>query len=569
MLRKTVPAVLASVFVLPVTAVAQDARTILETAQQRQVERWQGVDAYVVDQTMMNQRVSTWFIRTEFTDDSGQPQTFFVPMTHTQMQNRQCDVGLTADELDAFAAGAEMTGEAAGAEIERGMDEAGLPKGMLAATGTDPWNTMDPRVMMGGNAEFLRAAAEGKRQDQAYDPSADARDSYSQMQTFLDNAKVLGTETIDGRNAWHIRAEGLNHVQPADDGEYRIEAISMYVDTADYVPLSMKMEGTMVADDESQPMTMETIQSDYRQVPGSNMYESYRQVMRMSGMLTPEQEAQMAEAQVQLAEFEKQKATMPPQQVAMMEAMMGPQLKMLEDMTKGNGVEFETVIDNIRINPVLTDGMGNACPGSGSGAIVAVESVQTPGTGGGVVKTDAPPPAPSNMATGTVVTTPAAAPAAADNLTHMVQRDLSALGYDTGGTSGEMNTATIVAISKFQAENDMEVTGEVTPQLAGILSARASGTAAAPARDPEELRAAQQACLQEKIDAAQASQKKKRGFGRLLSGVSRLAGQAGNFDLMRKTNDIYRAGATADDFSQAAKDLGLTEDDIAACENPG
>ena len=355
----------------------------------------------------------------------------------------------------------------------------------------------------------------------------------------------------------------------------------MFVDTANYVPLSMKMDGTMVADGESQPMTMEMVQSDYRQVPGSNMYESYRQVMRMAGMFTPEQEAQMAEAQVQLAEFEKQKATMPPQQVAMMEAMMGPQMKMLESMAKGNGVEYETVISNIRVNPTLTDAMGNPCASSGSTDVVAVEAEQAPRSSGGIVVTDAPPPpAPANAATSTVVTTPppAAAPAtaaasggqatASDNLTVMVQRDLTALGYDTGGTTGDMNTATIVAISKFQAENNMEVTGEVTPQLAGILSARTSGAAAAPQRSPEELQAAQQACLQEKIEAAQASQKKKRGFGRLLSGVSRLAGQAGNIDLLRKTNDIYRAGATADDFAQAAKDLGVTEDDIEACQNP-
>ena len=30
---------------------------------------------------------------------------------------------------------------------------------------------------------------------------------------------------------------------------------------------------------------------------------------------------------------------------------------------------------------------------------------------------------------------------------------------------------TVIAISRYQAENGMEVTGEATPQLAGILSA--------------------------------------------------------------------------------------------------
>ena len=53
----------------------------------------------------------------------------------------------------------------------------------------------------------------------------------------------------------------------------------------------------------------------------------------------------------------------------------------------------------------------------------------------------------------------------------MVQNHLQALDYDPGNTDGDVTTQTIVAISQFQAENDLAVTGEVTPQLVGILSA--------------------------------------------------------------------------------------------------
>jgi hypothetical protein len=74
--------------------------------------------------------------------------------------------------------------------------------------------------------------------------------------------------------------------------------------------------------------------------------------------------------------------------------------------------------------------------------------------------------------------------------------------------------------------------------------------------------------LQEKIAAAQASQKKKRGFGSLMRAVTRTAGQMGNYDLYKTTSDVYSAGATAADLSSAAKDLGLTEDEVAACQNP-
>jgi hypothetical protein len=58
-----------------------------------------------------------------------------------------------------------------------------------------------------------------------------------------------------------------------------------------------------------------------------------------------------------------------------------------------------------------------------------------------------------------------------DDLTQMVQKHLDALGYDTGNTSGEMSLETTIAISQFQAERGLEVTGEVSPQLVGLLSA--------------------------------------------------------------------------------------------------
>lgn len=170
--------------------------------------------------------------------------------------------------------------------------------------------------------------------------------------------------------------------------------------------------------------------------------------------------------------------------------------------------------------------------------------------------------------------------ARADELTMMIEKDLAALGYDTGPVDGEETMETVIAISKFQAEHDMEVTGEVTPQLAGILSAKESNSGgssvpagskpaeSAPEPDPEALRAAQQACLQEKMAAAQAAQKKKRGFGSLMRAVGRTAGSFGNQDISRTMGDVYNANATAEDLASAAKDLGLTEDEVASCQNP-
>ena len=178
----------------------------------------------------------------------------------------------------------------------------------------------------------------------------------------------------------------------------------------------------------------------------------------------------------------------------------------------------------------------------------------------------------------------------ADDLTRTVQKDLVTLGYDPGNTDGEATTQTIVAISKFQAEHDLVVTGEVTPQLAGVIKAQikkqgqpaaaaapaaaasAPASAAAAAQNPTVMQAAQQACIQQKIEAKQEADKKKRGFGRLLSAVSRTSSQFGGGglagDIARTSNEIYSVNATAEDFSAAAKDLGLSEDELEECRNP-
>lgn len=67
---------------------------------------------------------------------------------------------------------------------------------------------------------------------------------------------------------------------------------------------------------------------------------------------------------------------------------------------------------------------------------------------------------------------PSSAELTTDDVTQSVQKHLQALGYSVGNTNGNLDTDTVIAISQFQAENGMDVTGEVSPQLLGILGAR-------------------------------------------------------------------------------------------------
>ena len=163
----------------------------------------------------------------------------------------------------------------------------------------------------------------------------------------------------------------------------------------------------------------------------------------------------------------------------------------------------------------------------------------------------------------------------ADELTQMIQKDLVTLGYEPGNTDGEATIQTAVAISKFQAEHDLEVTGEATPQLAGVIKATidqrnapAASVTAAPQAAAQQ--AAQQACLQEKMEAREASNRKKRGFGSLMRVASRTAARSGGgtaTEIARTTHDVYDVNATVSDLESAARDLGITETELEECRN--
>jgi len=172
----------------------------------------------------------------------------------------------------------------------------------------------------------------------------------------------------------------------------------------------------------------------------------------------------------------------------------------------------------------------------------------------------------------------------ADELTQIVQQDLTAMGYDTGGTDGTATTKTVIAVSRFQSEHNLEVTGEITPQLAGVIKAamsRESGPSAAasapaaqvsPQQAQAELKARQEACLQRKMDEAKQSAQLKSGLNKLLSAVSRTASRFGGQEVASQisttTSDASSVNATLADLEGAAKDLGVSQSDIDACQNP-
>lgn len=162
------------------------------------------------------------------------------------------------------------------------------------------------------------------------------------------------------------------------------------------------------------------------------------------------------------------------------------------------------------------------------------------------------------------------ATAHADALIQSIETDLAALGYQTGPVDGVETVETQIAISQFQADNQLEVTGTASPQLAGIIKSKtsSSATASAQAAAPVET---EQECLQRKVAEAEQARKQKKGLMSLFNTVSRTASRYGGgseiaSDISEASRDIADANATKEDFEQTARDLGLSQEEIDSCK---
>ena len=296
-----------------------------------------------------------------------------------------------------------------------------------------PW--LNPFRMFGtGSYMFAEAARASAAADASLAQSGStAQAEVNMAMAFVLNAVMVGIESFDGTPAMLIRApipeEAAQQfaAQSADEPgqpSFVPHTMQMWIDTQNYVLLKHRMDGIASMDGESREFFIENSNLDYRQVPGSDMYMPYKRISRMGGVLDDKQKAELVEAQKQLEEFDKQLAAMPPEQRKMVEGMMGSQMESLRSMATTGAFEHAEEIDEILVNPDL----------------------KVLFTGG----LQAPNPA---------------------NLLQQIQQHLATLGYAPGNTNGIQDTMTQVAISQYQAEQGITVTGEPsTPLLDALIN---------------------------------------------------------------------------------------------------
>jgi hypothetical protein len=323
-------------------AASADVEALLRECHGRQIERWAGVTHYVVDQSMMGNRVTSAYERFEAPGSDGKMYPAFRPMRN--------DSPFSSPQLEMFGKAAERTG----AGLADEMAKSGFPAGVLGGAGADPWVSTDPRVMMGGYSTFMSAAAEAQVQNERERQAAvaEASESIGEMAEIARHFRLVGTEKVGDRSARHLSARGLQRLQSGEgDARFLIEDADLWIDSKECVPLRLTMAGTLTAQGQSRPMTLERIDADYRKVARSSMYEPFKQVMRMKGVMTAEQEREMAKAQAQLAEMEKSMAQLPASQREMILQRMGPQMAAMKSMASGGAFDVAIEVHAILVNP--------------------------------------------------------------------------------------------------------------------------------------------------------------------------------------------------------------------------
>jgi hypothetical protein len=327
---------------LPATALSEDAQSILEKVREKKIERAAGVKNYTIIQSTNDIRTILYYER--FETDDGTPAFRMVPITEIARRLSE-EAGApppSALDIERMAQAVDMSRPMLSSALEQGMREAGstgLPMGPAAG--------LDMRGMVDQYSDFLNAAAESARNES--DGTAEAQTEIDHMAEFAETAKLVGRETIDGKSAFLLRADKLNRALEGGNDQFTLQTVSLWIDAEEYVPLRLKMDGIAKSGKKSQPMTIEKLDRKYSSIDGK-LYEPHEQVMRLAGVLSPEEEAKIKEAQVKLAEFQKQMEAMPTAQRDMIMKRMGPQMKMMERMASGGGIEVVTEVHEIRVN---------------------------------------------------------------------------------------------------------------------------------------------------------------------------------------------------------------------------
>ena len=355
--------VLSAVFSISADTLAETPADVFREMDSRKRTSLAGIENFSQMKTTMGMCSLEHFEKasTELADGSGLVEYMrLVPMNEVMQRNSPESELSTATPADLDRAASELRRQAPAMDqaMRNELQTAGLPEGLSHLLANPPpgkpWLSPIPGDMMNNYAEMLEGAAQGKRQSAQQKTQAEQDAKTDALANIADATRIAGRESLRGRPAIHLVADDLNHAQLANDQNFELNTLHLWVDAEKYVPLKLQMDG--IAQEGRESRAMQIIREDmaYETTPGcGSLYQPRRTVMQISGVLNAQEQAKMAEAQEKLAEFELQMASMPPSQRDMIMRQMGPQLEMFKNMASGGGIELESLTTGMRCNAGL------------------------------------------------------------------------------------------------------------------------------------------------------------------------------------------------------------------------
>lgn len=317
---------------------AQDPSTILGTMHERQQARWENVRNYTVVQRLLGNRMSQVPLYHERMEVDGALTFRVVP----EAEWSRATTGLSRAQSDSIA-----TGMAWGLGMigDVHQQEVGGPMGAYI------------KDMTTDMATFLHATREFDEEETTRDAAAAVR----MAAEFRQRARTAGRETMGGREAYVIRAEGLEDVrmdQPANGPRFTLRTVTMWVDAEHYVPLRLAMEGRVEGSET--PVIIELEERRYRAF--GPLYEPTVRTMRLSGLMEamatdPRQRRDLQRAreearksQAEMARMEEQLAKMPAAQRRLIEGQMERARAQLNMIANEGVFEVEVALEIIGVN---------------------------------------------------------------------------------------------------------------------------------------------------------------------------------------------------------------------------
>lgn len=182
-------------------------------------------------------------------------------------------------------------------------------------------------------------------------------DPYRLFPKIAERAEVRGKETVDGAECWILAIDdfsGLEIGQGMATGttaDFSPKNGTFCIDTSDYVIRRMHMEGEVTSRGETRPMTADATFSDYRNVEG--MLHPFSLHIVATGITAGASSGDDEQSRKELAKLEKQLEDMDPNQRAMVEGMLKPQLEKLRKMLDTGDVETTLITKEVRVNEDL------------------------------------------------------------------------------------------------------------------------------------------------------------------------------------------------------------------------